>query len=121
MTFDEGTCTSCNNNSPVSTPRTPIFRSVDPTATPSIDRSTMKAEMESCLRDVTSSAVLANTVYQSAWTTPDIQHLVPLRIQPLDDDGSGTALVRIPMTSEPACGSDNPNAARSVPSAMPGR
>ena len=30
---------------------------------------------------MTSAAVLANTVYQSAWTTPDIQHLVPLRTQ----------------------------------------
>src|SRR4051812_38331019 len=121
MTLAAGTCTSCSNNSPVSMPRTPILRSVDPTETPSVDRSTMKAEMESCLRDVTSSAVLANTVYQSACTTPDIQHLVPLRIQPPGDDGSGTALVRIPMTSDPACGSDKPNAARSDPSAIPGR
>ena len=39
----------------------------------------MNAVIESCLRAVTSSDVLANTVYQSACATPDIQHFVPLR------------------------------------------
>ncbi len=41
----------------------------------------MKAVIESWARLV-GSLVLANTVYQSASRTPDIQHLVPLRIQP---------------------------------------
>ena len=36
-------------------------------------RSTMKAVIESCRR-LDGSPVFANTVYQSAWTTPDIQH-----------------------------------------------
>ena len=68
--------------------------------------------MESCLRAVTSSEVLANTVYQSACATPDIQHFVPLSTQ---SSPSRTALVRMPITSLPACGSDRPNAARCVP------
>jgi hypothetical protein len=61
---------------------------------------------------------LANTVYQSACTTPDIQHLVPLSTQP---SPSRTALVRMPMTSLPAWGSDSPNPHRREPSAIPGR
>ena len=65
-----------------------------------------------------SAPVLANTQYQSACTTPDIQHLVPLRTQ---SSPSLTALVRMPITSLPACGSESPNAARCAPSAMPGR
>ena len=68
-------------------------------------------------RDVASS-VLANTVYQSACTTPDIQHFVPLRIQ---SSPSATALVRMPMTSLPAWGSESPKPLRWEPSAMPGR
>ena len=47
-----------------------------PTSTPGQPRSTMNAVTESCARLV-GSAVLANTVYQSASRTPDIQHLVP--------------------------------------------
>ena len=82
----------------------------------------MKAVTESCARLV-GSRVLAKTVYQSASATPDIQHLVPLRTQPpaAPAPSSGTALVRMPITSLPACGSDSPKAARWVPSAIPGR
>ncbi len=120
MTFSAGTCTSVSKSSPVSTPRTPILWSVRPTATPRQDRSTMKAVMESCARLV-GSLVLAKTVYQSASTTPDIQHLVPLSTHPPSAAGSGTPRVRIPMTSLPAWGSDNPKPARRVPSQMPGR
>ena len=65
----------------MSTPRTPILWSVRPTSTPAKLRSTMKAVTESWARLV-GSAVLANTVYQSASRTPDIQHLVPVRTQP---------------------------------------
>ena len=104
----------------MSTPRTPILWSVRPTSTPSHARSTMNAVMESCARLV-GSLVLANTVYQSASRTPDIQHLVPFSTQPPAAPGSGTPLVRIPMTSLPAWGSDNPKPARRVPSQMPGR
>ena len=99
----------------MSTPRTPIFRSVDPTSTPSQPRSTTNAVIESWLRAVTSSDVFANTVYQSAWTTPEIQHLVPLRTH---SSPSRTALVRMPITSLPACGSDRQKAARFDPSAI---
>ena len=56
--------------------------------------------------------VLANTQYQSAWRTPDIQHLVPVRSQ---SSPSGRARVRMPMTSLPAWGSDSPKAARAWP------
>ena len=105
----------------MSTPRTPILRSSEPTPTPSHPRSTMKAVTESCLLEFTSSAVLAKTVYQSAWATPDIQHLVPCSTHPPGRSGSGVARVRIPITSLPACGSDSPKAARLLPSAMPGR
>ncbi len=55
--------------------------------------------------------VLANTQYQSACTTPDIQHFVPLSTQ---SSPSRTALVRMPTTSLPACGSESPNPARCV-------
>ncbi len=65
---------------------------------------------------MTSSDVLANTVYQSACATPEIQHLVPLRTQP--PAPSATALVRMPMTSLPAWGSDRQNEAFFDPSAM---
>ena len=75
----------------------------------------MKAVTESCARLV-GSAVLANTVYQSASRTPDIQHLVPLSTQPPADPASATARVRIPMTSLPAWGSESPKAARCEPS-----
>ena len=81
MTLVGGTRTSVSNSSPVSTPRTPILWSVRPTSTPGQLRSTMKAVTESCARLV-GSDVLANTVYQSASRTPDIQHLVPLSTQP---------------------------------------
>ena len=80
----------------------------------------MKAVTESWAR-LAGSAVLANTVYQSASRTPDIQHLVPLSTQPRGGSGSGTARVRMPITSLPAWGSDSPKAARWVPSAIPGR
>ena len=63
----------------------------------------MKAVTESWARLV-GSAVLANTVYQSASRTPDIQHLVPLRTQPPASSGSGVARVRMPMTSLPGLG-----------------
>ena len=99
---------------PVSTPRTPILWSVRPTSTPGQLRSTMKAVTESWARLV-GSAVLANTVYQSASRTPDIQHLVPFRTQPPSTSGSGVARVRMPMTSLPAWGSDSPKAARLRP------
>ena len=55
----------------------------------------MNAVMESCARLV-GSAVLANTVYQSASRTPDIQHLVPLSTQP-----SVAALVGHPAGPHP--------------------
>ena len=80
----------------------------------------MNAVTESWAR-LAGSLVLAKTVYQSASRTPDIQHLVPLSTQPPSDPESGTPRVRMPMTSLPACGSDRPKAARSVPSQMPGR
>jgi len=64
---------------------------------------------------------LANTVYQSASRTPDIQHFVPLSTQPPSDPASGTPRVRMPITSLPAWGSDSPKAARAVPSLIPGR
>ena len=80
----------------------------------------MKAVMESC-RLLDGSPVFAKTVYQSAWATPDIQHLMPFRIQPPSSSGSGVARVDMPTTSLPAPGSDRPKAARSDPSAMPGR
>jgi hypothetical protein len=95
------------------------LRSTVPTSTPSHARSTTKAVTESWCRSAGSSEVLAKTVYQSAWTTPDIQHFTPLSTHP--PAPSGTARVRMPITSLPACGSDRPNAARWVPSAMPGR
>ena len=85
----------------MSTPLTPILWSVRPTSTPSHARSTMNAVMESWARLV-GSLVLANTVYQSASRTPDIQHFEPLRIQPPPPPASGTARVRIPITSLPA-------------------
>ena len=68
----------------------------------------MKHEMSSCLRE-SAGPVLANTQYQSACTTPDIQHLVPLSTQ---SSPSRTALVRMPTTSLPACGSESPKPAR---------
>src|SRR5262245_2284672 len=112
-TFDAGTRTSSRISSPVSMPRTPILSLVRPTDTPGHESSTLKHEMSSCLRE-SAGPVLANTQYQSACTTPDIQHLVPLSTQ---SSPSTTALVRIPTTSLPACGSDNPKPARSRPSA----
>ena len=121
ITFSAGTWTSLSTSSPVSTPLTPILWSVRPTSTPFHVRSTMNAVIESWDRLAGSPLVLAKTVYQSASRTPDIQHLVPLRIQPLPAPPSGIPLVRMPMTSLPACGSERPNAARSEPSAMPGR
>ena len=82
----------------------------------------MKAVTESCAR-LAGSPVLANTVYQSASRTPDIQHLVPLSTQPPSwpDSGSGVARVRMPITSLPAWGSDSPKAARVSPAARSGR
>ena len=82
----------------------------------------MKQVIESWAREA-GSPVLAKTVYQSAWTTPDIQHLVPDRTQSPSWPGrsSGTARVRMPATSLPACGSDRPKPQRSSPVAMPGR
>ncbi len=120
MTFSGGTFTPSRTSSPVSTPRTPILWSVRPTATPGQVRSTMNAVTESCAR-LAGSPDLANTVYQSASRTPDIQHLVPVRTQPPAPSGSGRARVRMPITSLPAWGSDRPNPARWRPSAMPGR
>ena len=120
MTLSAGTRTESSTSSPVSTPRTPILWSVRPTDTPSHVRSTMKAVTESWARLV-GSEVLANTVYQSASRTPDIQHLVPSSTQPPGRSGSGTARVRIPITSLPAWGSERPKAARCSPRAMPGR
>ena len=61
----------------------------------------MNAVTESCAR-LEGSDVLANTVYQSASRTPDIQHLVPLSTQPSLWSGSGVARVRMPITSLPA-------------------
>ena len=107
-TFAAGTRTSSSISSPVSTPRTPILSSVRPTETPGADRSTMKHEMSACLRE-SAGPVLANTQYQSACTTPDIQHFVPVSTQ---SSPSRTALVRMPMTSLPACGSESPKPAR---------
>ena len=82
----------------------------------------MKAVIESWARDE-GSPVLAKTVYQSASTTPDIQHLVPVSTQsPVRPDPvSGTARVRMPATSEPATASDRPKPARRSPVAMPRR
>ena len=80
----------------------------------------MNAVTESCAR-LAGSLVLANTVYQSASRTPDIQHFVPLSTQPPSEEVAGTPLVRIPITSLPAWGSESPKAARSVPSQIPGR
>ena len=74
----------------------------------------MNAVMESWAR-LAGSFVLANTVYQSASRTPDIQHFDPLRIQPPRRPASGTARVRMPITSLPAWGSESPKAARCVP------
>ena len=102
ITFSGGTRTSWRSSSPVSTPRTPILRSREPTSTPGQRLSTTKAVTESWLRELTSGAVLANTVYQSAWATPDIQHLAPFSTQPPEQSGSGVARVRMPMTSLPA-------------------
>ncbi len=106
MTFSAGTRTSSSTSSPVSTPRTPILWSVRPTddARPS-DRSTMKAVIESWAR-LDGSPVLAKTVYQSASTHSDIQHLVPVEhpVPVRPDPVSGTARVRMPATSLPACG-----------------
>ncbi len=59
---------------------------------------------------------MANTQYQSACTTPDIQHFVPVSTQ---SSPSRTALVRMPTTSLPACGSESPKPARSSPVATP--
>ena len=83
-----GTRTSSSTSSPVWTPRTPILASVRPTETPSQERSTMKAVIESWARE-DGSPVLAKTVYQSASTTPDIQHLVPVSTQPPAPAGPG--------------------------------
>ena len=82
----------------------------------------MKAVIESWDRDA-GSPVLANTVYQSASRTPDIQHLVPVSTHPsrLAAEVSGTATVRIPATSLPAWGSERPKPARWSPEAIPGR
>ena len=88
----------------MSTPRTPILWSVRPDRhARARRRSTMKAVTESCAR-LAGSAVLANTVYQSASRTPDIQHLVPFSTQPPASSGSGVARVRMPMTSLPGLG-----------------
>src|SRR6478735_2874267 len=110
-TFSSGTNTLSSSSSPVSTPFTPIFLSVRPTDTPSKPRSTMKTLMLSWARE-SAGPVLAKTQYQSACTTPLIQHFVPVRRQP---SPSRSARVRIPITSLPACGSDRPNAARCTP------
>ena len=56
----------------------------------------MNAVTESWAR-LAGSLVLANTVYQSASRTPDIQHLVPLSTQPPSDPASGTPRVRMPI------------------------
>jgi hypothetical protein len=82
----------------------------------------MKAVIESWAREV-GSPVLANTVYQSASRTPDIQHLVPDSTHPPSCPGrvSATARVRMPATSLPAWASDSPNPARNSPVAIPGR
>ena len=95
----------------MSTPLTPIFLSMRPTETPSQPRSTMKTLMLSCARE-SAGPVLANTQYQSACTTPLIQHLVPVRTQL---SPSRSARVRIPITSLPAWGSERPKAARCSP------
>ena len=113
-TFSAGTRTSSSTSSPVSTPFTPIFLSTRPTLTPGQPRSTTNAETLSCARD-SAGPVLAKTQYQSAWRTPDIQHLVPDRIQ---SSPSGRARVRIPITSLPAWGSESPNAALASPVAI---
>ena len=122
MTFSAGTRTPSRISSPVSTPWTPIFLSVRPTDTPSKSRSTMKAVIESWAREA-GSPVFANTVYQSASRTPDIQHLVPVSTHPsgFEPEWSGNAVVRMPATSLPAWGSDRPNPARLSPAAIPGR
>ena len=118
MTFSAGTCTSCSRSSPVSTPRTPILWSGCPTSTPSQARSTMNAVMESWSREVDVVGRLG-------------EHRVPVGLRharhpalgavehPAAGEPSGTALVRMPMTSLPAWGSDRPKAARFEPSAMP--
>ena len=113
-TFAAGTRTPSSTSSPVSTPLTPILWSVRPTETPGHERSTMKQVIESWARE-SAGPVFANTQYQSAWTTPDIQHFVPVSTQP---SPSATALVRMPTTSLPACGSESPNPARISPVAI---
>ena len=70
----------------------------------------MNAVIESWRR-LDGSPVFANTVYQSAWTTPDIQHFTPFSTQPPSLSGSGVARVRMPTTSLPAPASDSPKAA----------
>ena len=95
----------------MSTPLTPILWSVRPTETPGHERSTMKHEIESCARE-SAGPVLAKTQYQSACTTPDIQHFVPVSTQ---SSPSATAFVRMPTTSLPACGSERPKPARIAP------
>jgi len=87
------------------------LRSMPPTDTPGRERSTMKQVMLSWARE-SGAPVLANTQYQSAWRTPDIQHFEPVITQ---SSPSGTARVRIPMTSLPAWGSESPKAARWAP------
>ena len=74
----------------------------------------MNAEMLSCARE-SAGPVLAKTQYQSACSTPDIQHFVPERIQ---SSPSGRAFVRMPMTSLPACGSESPKPALASPEAI---
>ena len=106
-------------------PCTPILWSVRPTSTPSHSRSTMNAVVESWDRLAGSPLVLAKTVYQSA--SRDARHPALGAVEDPAAAGAAagappdTPLVRMPMTSLPACGSERPNAARSEPSAIPGR
>ena len=64
----------------MSTPFTPILRSVLPDGDAGPAPLDENAETLSWARDST-GPVLAKTQYQSAWRTPDIQHFVPERIQ----------------------------------------
>ena len=95
----------------MSTPLTPIFLSSRPTDTPpsaAVDDERGDAVVRA---GVDRAGLGEHAVPVGLARPPTSSTSVPERIQ---SSPSGTARVRMPITSLPACGSDKPNAARGL-------
>ena len=112
--FSSGTHAFSNSSCPVGEPRIPILCSSRPTWNPGASASTTKHEIP---RVPAFGSVTANTVYASATPALVIQFFTPLSFQP---PSTRSAVVRIAPGSDPASGSDNPNAAIHSPLANRG-